>query len=108
MTTTVDRVLGSLLLIVLAGLAWFLALWGLLGGGTDAFVCEGAGCVPDWITYAVRFGAAWPVAVALAALVWFVARWLRRDRVWWVPLVGAVGALAGWAPAVLAVSSVTG
>ena len=107
MTTTADRMLGSVLLVVLAGVAWFLSLWGLLGGGTDAFVCQGADCVPDRLTYVVRFGAAWPPAVALATAVWFGVRWVRRDRVWWVPVAGVLGALAGWLPAVLAVASVT-
>ncbi|GLK17154.1 DUF6264 family protein [Herbiconiux flava] len=38
-----------------------------------------------------------PPLVYLAAIVWTIVRLTRRRRSWWVPVVGALAALAVWA-----------
>ncbi len=93
-----DRILGSVLLFVSAGFAWFLTTWGLLGGSGDASgPMSAVSSVGRWVTIV------WPVLAALSGAVVFLRRWARGATVGWVPLVFAGLGLAGWLVGVLIV-----
>lgn len=106
-TSTVERVVTTLLMVglaVLVPIASFLGLFFMMV--SDG--CTGdAPCNEGQIGLGVLVAAGSPVVVFIAALAMVIVRVVRRRSAWWVPLVAlAVGAGLWALGAVIAASAV--
>jgi uncharacterized BrkB/YihY/UPF0761 family membrane protein len=85
----VFALLGAGLAVVLGGLGVFLA-----------FVSDACGssveCDYNQLSTGILLAVLLPAVITVAFIVWMIVRLVRRKRAFWVPLVGAVAAGAGW------------
>ncbi|RWZ52472.1 hypothetical protein ELQ90_00470 [Labedella phragmitis] len=85
-------VLGVIGFVFLAFISLFFAM---ISDG-----CMSGTCDYSLMTVGYLLALAGPPVVFVAAIVWTIARLTRGKRAWWVPLVGAVAALAVWGVAI--------
>ena len=95
-TSSLERAVTILLMVVLAALVPLASFFGLFFGmASDGCVGDNP-CDSDRIGLGVSMSAASPPVVFVAALVWVGVRWVRRRTTWWVPLVALVVGVALW------------
>jgi uncharacterized BrkB/YihY/UPF0761 family membrane protein len=85
-------VLGVIGFVFLAFISLFFAM---ISDG-----CMSGTCDYSLMTVGYLLALAGPPIVFVAAIVWTIVRLTRGKRAWWVPLVGAVAALAVWGVAI--------
>jgi uncharacterized BrkB/YihY/UPF0761 family membrane protein len=62
--------------------------------------CMSGTCDYGLMTVGYLLSLAGPPVVFVAAIIWTIIRLTRRKRAWWIPLAGAVAALAVWGLAI--------
>ncbi len=96
-TSGAERAVGWVLMIALLIAAVPVAFLGLLlGMVSDGCGPNSAGCNSDQLSIGVALAALGTPAVAVATLVWLIKRNVRRQSIWWVPLVGAASVAVVW------------
>lgn len=100
---TASVVLMVLGVIGFAFLAFISLFFAIISDG-----CMSGTCDYSLMTVGYLLSLAGPPVVFVAASVWTIVRLTRGLRAWWVPLVGAVAALAVWGIAIALMQSSLG
>lgn len=97
MSRTLDIALSAVFGVLAAGLAVVLGVIGVF----LAFVSDSCGssvaCDYNQLSAGILLAVLLPAVVTVVFIVWMIVRLVRHKRAFWVPLVGAVAAAAGWA-----------
>jgi hypothetical protein len=95
--TNVGDVVASVILLIAGGFGF--ALLAVLSA-LLAMVSDGCGpvsvCNFDLMGVGYVIALAGPPLVYLSAAVWTIVRLTRRQRSWWIPILGAAGGGAVW------------